>query len=314
MSLYVYDDAHCKQEVSNVLSNPNLLINGDFQVWQRGTYFGINQPIQSTALQIYTADRWRIYANTSNKAFKASIQQVKNGLEVYVMSGADISAFTQMIELNKGLAKDLANKTITISFKINNPTGNTFTIKPTLSIVNSNGTYDDYKSTVIVKTGINVYNCVFQMPDDITFYETYPYMRLNLWNIGDTLPLSKFEIFYIKAELSIISTPYIAKNYADELAMCRRYFRIETVTGVLYRQDSGYNYYRLITNNSYRVIPTTHWISADIPYIGDVPIYTSTAINEKGEGVILISTAKAGTANIVNVTVQYDAEIYSTGG
>lgn len=209
----------------NDMSNDNLLINGDFQVWQRGTYFGLNQGISSNTFQIYTADRWRIFADTSKKAFKGSIQQVKNGLEVYIMSGADISAFTQMIELNKGLVKELAGKKIAISFKINNPTGATFNISPTISIVNSSGTYDNYTSSVTVKTGTNEYTVVLQMPNSIEFYDTYPYMRFNLWNIGDTLPLRKFEISHIKMEIGSTSTPYTPRSYVDELSMCQRFFQ-----------------------------------------------------------------------------------------
>lgn len=204
--------------------NPNLLINGDFQIWQRGTYFGLNQGISSNTFQIYTADRWRIFADTSKKAFKGSIQQVKNGLEVYIMSGADISAFTQMIELNKGLAKELAGKKIAISFKMNNPTGATFNISPTISIVNSSGTYDDTSVIIPIKTGINNYEINLQMPENIEYYDTYPYMRFNLWNVGDILPLTKFEIFNIKLEIGSISTLNKPRSYADELTMCQRYF------------------------------------------------------------------------------------------
>ena len=45
-------DNHSKSIKS--VSNPNLLINGDFQVWQRGT------SITTTSTNTYTADRWSV--------------------------------------------------------------------------------------------------------------------------------------------------------------------------------------------------------------------------------------------------------------
>lgn len=42
-------------------SNPNLLLNGNFSVWQRGTAFSVTD----TAEYTYTADRWRVKAATA---------------------------------------------------------------------------------------------------------------------------------------------------------------------------------------------------------------------------------------------------------
>ena len=54
------------------VSNPNLLINADFQVWQRGTEFNTNV---STAFR-YNADRWCHYTNVESRLIK----KVDNGI------------------------------------------------------------------------------------------------------------------------------------------------------------------------------------------------------------------------------------------
>ena len=48
--------------------SPNILINGDFDVWQRGTTFNL-----SSSTNIYTADRWRFEGN----AFTGSLSNTE---------------------------------------------------------------------------------------------------------------------------------------------------------------------------------------------------------------------------------------------
>lgn len=58
--------------LKNNMSNPNLLINGDFQIWQRGeTFTGFSG-------FAYTADRWTVYKNTADNV---TIKKVDSGLQ-----------------------------------------------------------------------------------------------------------------------------------------------------------------------------------------------------------------------------------------
>lgn len=57
------------------VSNPNLLINGDFQVWQRGesfTFIGKEE-------YVYTADRWCVYGATGQSI---KVDKVAGGLQI----------------------------------------------------------------------------------------------------------------------------------------------------------------------------------------------------------------------------------------
>lgn len=258
----------------SAVSNPNLLINGDFQVWQRGTSFNYNVSNK------YCADRWLLIHGAYYNAMM--IDKHNKGMQVTLTtsSGSGGGMYQYVDNVVYG-------KTYTFSVSVND-TVYILTGTPLSDGVEISKSFTDFKITI---KWDNANKCI----------------RVGVWfnTINKT-----YIVNWTKLEYGALNTMFVPRLSADEIMACGRYARTETVTGILYRQESGYNYYRLITNNRFRVIPSTHWISADIPYVGDVPIYSSTAINEKGEGVILITTAKAGTSTIVNVTVQYDAEIY----
>lgn len=78
------------KEATPPFSNPNLLINGDFQVWQRGTTFSI---IGDEAFH-YTADRWCVYAATSQTI---KVDKVAGGIRVSGCAGI-IQRFENLLE------------------------------------------------------------------------------------------------------------------------------------------------------------------------------------------------------------------------
>lgn len=91
------------KETTPPFSNPNLLINGDFQVWQWGDTFNTNLR--------YTADRWIVSANT------VSVYKNPNGLAVNAPNDSDGIAIMQYVE------KKLNSKTMTMSFEYSTDTG-----------------------------------------------------------------------------------------------------------------------------------------------------------------------------------------------
>lgn len=67
MGLIRKEDLH--ESLLNSLINPNLLINGDFQVWQRGENFIFNSTNNSN---VYTADRWRLIQSKEGATARVS--------------------------------------------------------------------------------------------------------------------------------------------------------------------------------------------------------------------------------------------------
>lgn len=62
MGLIRKEDLHssCEEYIGKLHSNPNLLINGDFQVWQRGLGKNGNNYFDCTNSNEYTADRFMV--------------------------------------------------------------------------------------------------------------------------------------------------------------------------------------------------------------------------------------------------------------
>lgn len=84
-------------EIEETFSNPNLLINGDFQIWQMGTSF-----TQSG----YTADRWRSHGGLTISNIANGIQ-ISNATSEYIL-------FSQTLEMKEYYK----SKTMTLSCNI----------------------------------------------------------------------------------------------------------------------------------------------------------------------------------------------------
>lgn len=96
------------EEKTAALSSPNLLINGGFAVWQRGESFTV--PRTGTGAGQYTADRWRVWANTDSAGGNIVVTKVDGGLHVEA-SGAGIATY----RFEEADAKRLTGKTVTLS-------------------------------------------------------------------------------------------------------------------------------------------------------------------------------------------------------
>ena len=109
---------------NEVISNPNLLINGDFQVWQRGTSF------TNVAVGNYQADRWMVVSTDGN--YLATVTKVSDGLRIEQSDAGCV--IRQYIE--EDLYNKIKDKTLTMSKSVDGII-TIDKIKPT----NSNGKY-----------------------------------------------------------------------------------------------------------------------------------------------------------------------------
>lgn len=93
---------------ADISSNPNFFINSGFTVWQRGESFTV--PRTGTGAGQYTADRWRVWANTDSAGGNIVVTKVDGGLHVEA-SGAGIATY----RFEEADAKRLTGKTVTLS-------------------------------------------------------------------------------------------------------------------------------------------------------------------------------------------------------
>ena len=184
------------------ISNPNLLINGDFQIWQRGISFGI---IPSNT---YVADRWN--NNAGSSLTEKTISGIKH------ITASNPSGLLQIIEDVDG---KLSNKVVTLSVMMKASTQIRFEVNGVSSNPLSCSDYTLLKFTTNTGTIISG-----KLP-----------IRIQNAEFG----VSTFEIKYAKLELGEIATPFSPRPIAEELAMCQRYCATGSLLGLPYTLNAN---------------------------------------------------------------------------
>ncbi len=243
--------------LADLFSNKNIVINGDFNIWQRGTSFvGVvdNQ---------YTVDRW-VYRKINTTAVHdisrstdvPTVAQAGRKFNYSVLidcqtidasvSAADIVVFFQRIEGYSFLP--IAQKTFTISFWVKATKIGIYCVAFTNGsgdrgyvaeyTVNTSDTWE--KKTITVPAspsggnwdytngvGINAVFCLAAGSN----YQTTP----NVWQNGDFSATSNqvnscdnaannFRICGVQIEGGSISTPFEQKTFQQDLSLCQRYY------------------------------------------------------------------------------------------
>ena len=172
----------------------NLIINGDFDVWQRGTSFSANA---------YTADRWISSLGTVTKD-GAALKHVSTTTDPYLLYKLE----------------DVGNKLA----------GN----KAVLSFYLKTSGSDNRLQYVTFSGANYYHSQMSQLPSELEGYthwvcpveittETTDQIRIviELHNVsGHTSWLRKVQL-----ELGKAATPFEHRSYGEELALCQRYFR-----------------------------------------------------------------------------------------
>ncbi len=181
---------------------PNILINGDFQVWQRGTSFTL--PSNGK----YSADRWGIwnYVDTNIKVYKSG--RVLRVEEYNAVGG--VGAYTPMYQNIEGYA-EYAGKTLTLSCNLTLDTGVTASVS----------FYDGvtgYTTGAISTSGTKVVTGL------ISSNPTTLQVTITLYREG--LAVGKgITVNWVKLEVNDHATPFIPRNYGEEFALCQRYYQ-----------------------------------------------------------------------------------------
>lgn len=182
-------------QLASKVSNPNLLINSNFQVWQRGESFS------ESKREHYCADRWRLFSD----AVKLSVTRPgPTGIKIAYES-ADYFNLWQVMEI----PKEYYGKTVTFSVKLksSNP------VKLVISrSVNNDLIVLDFDS-----------NSDFQVIKATTKLENLATTTFSILTRGSG---GLLEIEWAKVELGGIATPYVAKTYTEEYTACQRYFQL----------------------------------------------------------------------------------------
>jgi hypothetical protein len=205
----------------------NRLINGNFDVWQRGTSFTSTYPGPVT----YTADRWRANATpagsvtVTRQAFGLGQTEVSSEpsyfAQVVTAGGCDLN-YRQRIES----VKTLAGKQVTVSF---------------YAKANSNISIDVYLGQYFGTGGspsatvnlIQAINLTTAWQKFVLTYNVASIAGKTLGSIGDDfldLLFFKattnftFSVARVQLEEGKVATPFESRPLAHELVLCQRYY------------------------------------------------------------------------------------------
>ena len=183
------------------LSNPNLLINPDFRVNQRG------QNEYSTG---YTVDRWY-------SPGKCSAAPISGGVKLTstVTASSTTHAFWQNFEFPLPPGK------YTLSLKAADVTG---VWAARIRTVTAAGDYVDSYYTPRLQAGIN--SVTVDLSD--SEYISAVSIGFNKGNeAGNSLKLA-----WAKLEGGSLATPFVPPDYAAELAKCQRFYQVRTTNDI----------------------------------------------------------------------------------
>lgn len=298
-----YTKAETNSLVSEGRVSPNLLINGDFQVNQRGlSVYEVNEK--------YTLDHWA--ARWRNK-----VSVLSKGVRLELnpeQSGQQHIALNQTIENYKALY----GKTLTASVKViaENTTTNKFVLRATAANHSYLNTNNIITPTEI--TGAGIYTLTFDF--DETDMSDYSCFNIGIYCYG--YAGDYIDIEWVKLEVGSVATPFSPKTYAQELLDCQRYFfeyacNISAITA-----SDAYNLYppislptKLRINSPTLTITTPYVVRGEGSQISGNPTITFSTNNNQQQ--LELKVGGLGSVfttykcySVHNGTFTLDAEIY----
>ena len=264
------------KHANEIANNPNMLINPDFRVNQRG------QNEYSTG---YTVDRWYI----STDKCKAAPESDGIRLTASVALASNTHAFWQNLEFPP------AGGEYTLSLNVPEVSG---VWSARIRTVNASGDYVDSYYTSYLHTGVN------KMSVNLPEGEYISAVSIG-FNKG-TEAGNSLKLAWIKLENGSLATPFVPPDPATELAKCQRYFiRLKNAFGWI---GSGF------TNKTLArcviPLPTTMRISPTVTLNGKIYANTPTSL---GVGAIECTTARSDISYMQNaIGVSFDLPEGST--
>ena len=303
----VEDVAKLKEDVSNntaslkdlanevsQLSNPNLLINGDFQVWQRGT-----GNFNCTNKGCYVADR--ICVNGEQRATLIATKEGTCLKLIFQDHTANTSNIRTYFEMD--MIRQLVGKTLTFSAEYKSEWSDNWdtAIVAFTSPNNASHKITTIKTSVVpLDDGWKRKIMTFTI-DSISDNATSFHMQ---WFRGGMKKLFGYHLFRnFKLEVGSVATPFISRNYGEELALCKRYYQVldySMNTGgkvaVQYLNERNHAHFDIDLSTPMRILPT---VTTVIPNSG-MRFVSGNGILQSMEYTINMATRNAHN-NVTNL-------------
>ncbi|CAL9982041.1 hypothetical protein VPHD432_0022 [Vibrio phage D432] len=221
------------ERLDTQITNPNLLINGDFSVWQRGTT-SVGHPSFT-----YAADRWITSINgTSLNLFRADAGGDPDAFfgsryAIGCDTGVSVSSYGHVQRIESTACGQLrAGQLVSLSFRVWTSDGAPVEVGGRMWRSNN---FDDWSAfwdmadggTQTVNHG-DVAKFTMVVPNEYYHWGT----QIGI-GVYDDPSVRIVAITDAKFELGAGATPFIADAPADNLAKCQRYFYRSTNTETL---------------------------------------------------------------------------------
>ena len=251
---------------NEIASNPNLLMNPDFKINQRGlsTYSGTRG--------YYCVDGWYKNAETT-------INVVENGVTMNYSGTTNPSIYQRIEQVKKYLGK-----TLTLSALINN------------EIYSCTGTLPKQITAATTYVAFARLDHTEVRPES----QAVPHIRLQITSGGNFLVVLNNvpNCEWAKLELGTIATPFVPPDPATELAKCQRYFiRLKNAFGWI---GSGF------TNKTLArcviPLPTTMRISPTVTLNGKIYANTPTSLGARAIECTTVRSDISYTQNVIGVS------------
>lgn len=217
---YVYWGEWNELMSANQISNPNLLINGDFQVWQRGTSFDTGG---------YTVDRWAISTDVNSYNLTKTDEGVQITLNE-VGDGEKDLAFLETLEQTDVIPLRGKKVTFSVALKLKNVTSGNLRISLyTGTTPNQFASADgrialhkDIKFSELSSNEFRTFQITSNVIDDNVNSLT---VIVRTGSDGGFINEGgSFIVKQAKLELGSVATPFVPRLYGEELALCQRYY------------------------------------------------------------------------------------------
>lgn len=190
----------------------NKLINGGFDVWQRGTSFNANG---------FISDRWQISGNGT-----FTISRYSNYLPTKVSKWhtvINVTAVTSYCNLSQRIedVRTLQGKTVTLSFGVSN--AGEIAIQ-TIQNFGDGGTAQEIVPREAISTGGHRRVSI-----------TFDIADLSGKTLGDNsyleiifglIDVTSYEIYDVQLEEGSVATPFEVRPIGMELSLCKRYYEV----------------------------------------------------------------------------------------
>ena len=318
--------AETAQEVRSLIGagRKNLIINGGFDVWQRGTSFTTG----------FSADRWELAlsggtATVTRQTFSVGQTDVPFNPNYFLRCSTSIGNDAGRIEQKIEGVAITSGQNITISFyaKGTNPGGGSFEIRLG-QYFGTGGSADIDRAAsdnFTVTSSWQKFTRTITVPSisgrTLGVGNNLDVMFEQSWAIDTSTAAWELDIANVQLELGSVATDFEHRSYGEELALCQRYYEKNTY-GLLQTIMTN-NYSTTQTKMPFmqtkRVAPTFTVYSAASGTAGNVSSYTSAAYTaEKAIPVVVggvdsyvlsIGSEVAGTIYNWHYSYTADAEL-----